>query len=244
MTLFPIFINPDYFHRARPLEREYVAPDCNGRRDAIDVLKSSGALSANTKAVLDDALILGIIAAEQERMSLAERIFDVNGLGPGQLYKDAHTDVLNNFSKELQDFVSRVSSCLTSQGKGTLSLQSSWQDNVKNDKLANFVAAYLALTVERSQKAGRSREDALHYGIALYHGARATVVGRLSALSRRPNSDKGEIIPWADVAKYMRDSGDAAMLDLLDYISTVLRPPPKTTVEPQSGSVLLSGARP
>jgi hypothetical protein len=224
MTVFPIFVMPKELLDPTGSDSNGAPKtnDCNGRAEAIAILKSSNKLTSATRQYLSEGLILGVIAAEDVEMEWYERIIDTNGLGPGQMYEPAHQDVVTTLHVELNLFVNSVNACLSRQGEHPIALSKSWKANVKDTRLANFfIAGYLALCVDRAQKAGRSSADALRYGITYFHGARESI----KEIQKKVNITKfnnNQPIPWADVENYINTSGSSKEKKILKYVETVV----------------------
>lgn len=201
----------------------------DGRAEAVAVLKTSNTLSAPTKAVLSEALIAGVIEAERQGQGFVEWAWEslggeagAGGLGPGQMYEPAYKDVSAALAPDLQRFLDALNAALAARGEAAVSLSESWAANVKDTRIANFfILGYLAICVERSQKPGRTAGDALRYGIANFHGARATVTD----IQRKVDPAKfnqNQPIAWANVERYIVTQGSSKEKELLHYISVVL----------------------
>ena len=70
-----------------------------------------------------------------------------------------------------------------------------------------FVAAYLALSVMASAKAGRSADDQLRYGIGRYHGAFDKMVAAQKAVS--PADGGASVVAFLPVKLQMESSSDS-----------------------------------
>lgn len=206
-----------------------MASPIDGKAEAVAVLKGSSNLGAQTKKHMSEDLINGVIAAERNEMSFDEMVWEgmgmevgAGGLGPGQMYEAAHTDVVTMLPKELQAFIDAVNARLSSQGESKIALGSKWKANVKEPRLANFfILGSLALCVDRAQKPGRSDSDALRYGIVRYHGA-FPVVTRIQQKVAPEKFTKNIPIPWSDVEQYINRSGNSKEKKLIKYIETVI----------------------
>lgn len=201
----------------------------NGREEAVTVLKASANLSGPTRQQLREGLILGVIAAEAQEMGFAESLWEgvggeirAGGLGLGQIYENAHNDVLSKLSTELHTYMNLVNAWLTADQKSLISISTKWQQNVKNDYFSSFfILGYLAICIDRAQKPGRPASDTLKYGIVYFHGARPKVLAIQKKIA--PNKvTSDEAISWADVEQYIIRSGNSDEKKLLIYVDTVL----------------------
>lgn len=194
---------------------------CDSKAVAVAILATSGKLDDKTSASLTPGLISGIIAAETKRKSWGEGTFEWvtgtgGGMGPGQMYKPAHTDVTTQLKDELDRFIAHMNAnCDANIRAG------GFPADVTDKTLADFfIAGYLALQVKRSQRSGRSADDALQYGIGLYHGARATLVKAQQAVGA---STGGNVTAYAPVKTHMLASKDSEMVDVAKYIDEVFK---------------------
>lgn len=215
---------------------------CDRKVVAIEILKASSQLDVNTIGVLQPSLIQGIIQAEASRMSWGEKYFyDGGGVGPGQMYKPAYTDVHNNFSTELNQFVSHLNSNCGYQLK--LADKEDFKDDLKHAVLADFyIAAYLALRIKASQRPGRTAQDALKYGIAIYYGARQTVVDAQKAAAPADFANK-KPIPWSTLETHAKTANDVKLKDVIKYVTTVVNASysPNQSSKPKPGKMPFGG---
>ena len=169
---------------------------------AIDILKQTNQLSEATKKFLSPQLIEGIYQAEGKRLSLLEKVgIDGDTIGRGQIGSAVYQDVMNQFKKDLTK-------------AGYTGITGNYKQDLKNPILEDFTtAAALALKVENAQKLGRRAEDALKFGVGLYHGAFNTLSATQKAV--------GDTINYAPVEQALK-SGNATQQDVAAYIDEVV----------------------
>lgn len=202
---------------------------CDSKAAAVAILKTSSVLDGNTKAMLKPSLVTGILAAEAERMALWEKAgVDWETVGPGQLGKLAYTDVTTRLRSELSQFLLHMgATCgasLFGRGCGVskkpLVLRGYPQDVVVDPVVVDFfIAAYLALCILGSAKAGRSADDQLRYGIGRYHGAFDKMFAAQKAIS--PADSGASVVAFPPVKRQMESSSDSDVRDVAAYIDEV-----------------------
>jgi len=112
---------------------------CKSKQIATALVKKSKIITPTTATLLTPGLISGIIKAEKDEMGVFEYyIYDGGGVGPGQMYKPAYTDITNFFKAEIPAFVSQLNSCLKKNKLTEITLSSSYSTNLKNKYLADF----------------------------------------------------------------------------------------------------------
>lgn len=198
--------------------------ECDSKAVTIELLKKSAFLSQNTKMLLNPSLIRGLIKAEAQEMPWYESIYDGGGIGPGQMYEPATTDVRNRFPNELKKFVERMNWC---ENKNIQ--VGNHQHNATDPVLSDFfIGAYLGIRLQASQRTGRLPDEVLKYGIGGYHGAR---LFRQIQQSERPNDYKNNrTIPFSVIEGYVnKPNGNkdwqTRLKEILTYIKTVTTHP-------------------
>jgi hypothetical protein len=204
---------------------------CDSKAAAVAILKTSAWLDANTKALLSPALVSGIIAAEAERLSFGEGqggLLDGDTCGPGQIGEPLYTDVLKYLKPELNQFLVHMGTTCGGSlmgrgcgvGKAPLALHGFPQDVVEPVVSDFFIAAGLAVKVKGALKPGRSAEDQLRFGIALYHCKRDTISAAQAAISP---ADKGaSVLAYAPVKAQLESSTIEEVKDVPLYVDDVL----------------------
>jgi len=210
------------------------ALSCDSKAAAVAILKTSAWLDANTKALLSPALVRGIIAAEASRFSPGEGrggLLDGDTCGPGQIGLPLYTDVLKDLKPELNQFLVHMgATCgLSLKGRGCgvakqpLVLRGFPQDVIEPVVSDFFIAAGLAVKLKRALKTGRSADDQLRFGIALYHSKHDTIATAQSAISP---ADKGaSVLAWAPVKAQLEKSSNPEVKDVPLYVDEVLASP-------------------
>ena len=203
---------------------------CDSKAAAVGILKTNSVLDGNTKAMLKPGLVTGILAAEAIRMALWEKAgIDHETVGPGQLGKPAYTDVTTKLRSELSRFLTHMgATCgasLFGRGCGVskkpLVLRGYPQDVVGDPMVVDFfVAAYLALCVMASAKAGRSADDQLRYGIGRYKGAFDKMFAAQKGIS--PVDSGASVLAFLPVKLQMESSSDPEVRDVPAYVDEVL----------------------
>lgn len=207
---------------------------CDSKAAAVAILKTSAWLDANTKALLSPALVRGIIAAEAKRFSLGEGrggLLDGDTCGPGQIGQPLYTDVLKDLKPELSQFLVHMgATCgLSLKGRGCgvgkvpLVMRGFPQDVIEPVVSDFFIAAGLAVKVRGRLKTGRSAEEQLRFGIALYHCKQDVISDAQAAISP---ADKGaSVLAWAPVKAQLEKSSDPEVKDIPPYVDEVLASP-------------------
>jgi hypothetical protein len=207
------------------------ALSCDSKAAAVAILKTSAWLDANTKALLSPALVRGIIAAEAKRFSFGEGrggLLDGDTCGPGQIGQPLYDDVLKDLKPELNQFLVHMgTTCGLSLkgrgcgvGKAPLALLGFPQDVIEPVVSDFFIAASLAVKVKGTLKAGRSAEDQLRFGIALYHSKRGTISEAQKAIS--PADNGASVLTWTPVKAQLEKSSDPEVKDIPLYVDEVL----------------------
>lgn len=200
------------------------------RSNAVARVKAAPAASGNApvQSYLTAAMVGRIYAAEGKRMSFVERyIRDGATIGRGQVGQPAFTDILraapSGFATAWNSWAEGyyatrrlhdddvASSIRPAPSHGFVS-PTLYSEVYSYAPLEDFVvAAYLALKIVQSTKAGRSAKDAARIGVALYFGARASVVAAQTAVNNTTD--------WAPVAAHLRANDGA---DIADYVDEVV----------------------
>lgn len=198
---------------------------------AVDIIKKARPGQAAIQSELSVDLVNRIYAAENKRLSLAEKAgFDGDTVGRGQLGQPAYTDVgsAKHFKAELEkivthNYISKILAAPTAQPAYEASqYDTSYKFRIptqysilwRNPVLEDFVvAAYLAIRIEAAAKrAGRSAKDAARFAVALYHGMFDMVSKAQTAVS--------DDINWAPVETHLRAQGNT---DECDYVNEVVK---------------------
>jgi hypothetical protein len=207
------------------------ALSCDSKAAAVAILKTSAWLDANTKALLSPALVRGIIAAEAKRFSIGEGrggLLDGDTCGPGQIGQPLYADVLKDLKPELGQFLVHMGmNCRASPPRGCgftpIELKGFPQDVIEPVVSDFFIAAGLAVKVKKALKTGRSMEDQLRFGVALYHSKHGTIAAAQDAISP---ADKGaSVLAWAPVKAQLEKSSNAEVKDIPPYVDEVLACP-------------------
>ena len=215
----------------------------NSLKYAVDIIKNSTFLKQKTKALIDKPLVERIYAAESKRMGVVEDakivedtlggIFGVNiSYGNGQLKQIAYEDVKALLASEYKKFLeiylvglflrgdaqSILNAIAVNGGRLTVSIPKNYIRIYSVKEIENFVVVgYLALGINRSVKPGRSDCDILKFGIANYHGMRQSMINLQKKLSAK---DK---IKWPPLQKLYCASGDAKLIDKVNYVNEVAK---------------------
>lgn len=198
--------------------------ECDSRKAAVNILKQSKQLDANTANVLTYGLVQGVLEAERQRMGLLEAWgwLDGDSKGPGQITQRAHTDVKKTFGPELTAFLQDMNQCAKDRGDSTELSTGAWDADVTNETLASFfVAAYLAIKIKGAQKGGRLKEDQLRYGLAIYHGG----FNSIQSAQRKVDADafnNNANIPFDKIVEHAKTAGDATLTEVIGYVEHVL----------------------
>lgn len=195
--------------------------------NAISLIKRAKPQSAALQVELPPDLIGRLYGAEGKRLSLLERIgIDGRTIGRGQLSQDAYDDVRkpNNFKAAWETFFTQfsVADLLKKRPGNSLSFDfvtfmpkppANYDAAYKVSALEDFVvAAYLAVWIVASEKAGRSSKDAARFAVARYHG----MFKMVSSSQQRLN----ESILWQPIAADLVKSGNG---DAIAYIDEVVQ---------------------
>jgi hypothetical protein len=176
-------------------------------------------------ALLDTGMVERIYAAENSRLSIAERIgIDGSTIGRGQLGNPAFTDVKTEFASGWRTVAKRVATSrylfdfagtprLLSHGSTDLDFDVSYSGVYSYTAIEDFVvAAYLAVLMTRRSKPGRSHADTAKFAVAFYHGMSAMVIAAQSPLTDKVN--------WAPVEAGLLAAGNT---DEVAYVNEVVR---------------------
>ncbi len=170
-------------------------------KSPTDILKKTNKLKPQTKLLLSDSLITGIIKAETKRLSGLEKLgIDGSTIGRGQLSQAAYSQVKSNLEKELEMFCQN----------NNISKSGKLSTDIKNKKLEKFIIlAYLALRINEGVKPERGPEEALKFGIGKYFGAFATL--------RKAQISTGNNLNFKALEPYLKKNKP----DTLSYINEV-----------------------
>jgi len=199
---------------------------CDSKAAAVAILKTSAWLDANTKALLSPALVSGIIAAEAERLSPGEgTLYDGDTCGPGQIGEPLYVDVLKYLKPELNQFLVHMGTTCGGSFTGRvcgkpLPLRGFPQDVIEPVVSDFFIAAGLVVKVRGALKPGRSAEDQLRFGIALYHCKREVISDAQEAIS--PADHGASVLTYAPVKAQLEKSTDPEVKDIPLYVDQVL----------------------
>jgi hypothetical protein len=192
----------------------------------VGLVRTACAGSPVVQMYLSADLVKRIYAAEKKRLSFAESWgIDGDTIGRGQLGQSAYDDVRapRNFKAELEKCIAHVqlAKLLAVPGSVTLGIDTGGYKVTIPEQypkvwpvaaLEDFVvAAYAALKMKESSKAGRSLKDAAKFGIARYHGMFSMVAAA--------QKTAGDEINWAPVEATLRSQGRT---DECDYVNEVV----------------------
>jgi len=156
---------------------------------------------------------------------LARKLYKrTGGQGPGQLYLDAYQHVELKLRPELNQFYVHMGvNCRAGlhRGCGEVPLiRKGYPGDVIDPITADFfIAAYLALRVQKAMKPGRSADDQLQFGIGLYFGAFDTIARAQAAIS--PHDHGESVLRYPPVRDYLLRSSDEKDRDVAAYIQEV-----------------------
>lgn len=177
--------------------------------DAVDAVRAHG--PGVGSSMVTEQLVQGILEAEGEflRMSPGNRLAESLGMsgtvGPGQLGQPAITDVDSNFSAAATQFAGIHGAA-----------PSGWEAKATHPEWSYFyIAAYLAFSINRAASVFHasprvmSDQDlgVLELGIAIYHGAFATVRDMRRRIAGEQGVTPGDV-SWGMVQDELR-SGTA-----------------------------------
>ena len=190
-----------------PIEAEWKQPPESVHvTSASDALQNGTSLNKETRSVLSKNFLEGIYTAEGSRMNIWEKCgIDWSSKGKGQIKEGAYLDVRKNLNKELLQFTLA----------NNITLTGNWKKDLKNEALQDFVTlGYMGIKIENAQKEGRSFEDAVKFGIGVYHGAYNRISSIQSIL------EDGEELHFKNIEKVLK-SGSEEDKDLLKYINEI-----------------------
>jgi RHS repeat-associated protein len=155
--------------------------------------------------MLTGGMVKGLFAAEAEIhtiwQSLGELFSLVKTYGPGQLGKSAMDDVCQAFGAEMQALTEvlrdKCEPCLGNPCNGK-QIGTEWKDIAESTYFAGaFTAGYLHIKIENAaNRAGRSRIDAVKFGLGIYHGAFDMLVAA--------QQKAGDTVHWAPVQEVLQ----------------------------------------
>lgn len=181
-----------------------------GKGIAIAILKTSPDLSKNTKSIMSVDLVYNLYKAEARRMHFLEKIgIDGATIGRGQVSERSYKDVIGAFGDEMKAYSTELN----------IEFSKNFKTDMGNPYLEDFIVIfYLALTIDKRQRDGRSAEDAAKFGIGYYHGASKAIREAQEQAERELGYD---IVPFAGTEAILR-SGTPRQRDILCYIEEVL----------------------
>ena len=179
-------------------------PDGKDIKKAVNVIKNSKNLSLNTKSAISSKMITNLYNAEDQRLSLLERIgIDGNTIGRGQLGESAYNDVVSKLNNEMNAYSKSI-------GKD---FSGDFKTDMKDNDLEDFiVTAYLSLCIEGRQKKGRTSKDAAKFGIGYYHGASMSII--------RAQDQANDKLSFDEIEQIM-EKGSKESADIIKYIKEV-----------------------
>jgi RHS repeat-associated protein len=197
------YVNLHVYHYAGNNPVKYVDPDGENINVAVTFLKNSSNLASETKSSLTLGLIQGIYNAERKRMRLTDFIGLGETIGRGQVSRAAYDDVMQILGNDLTVYCERLN----------INFSGDFKKDMANSDIEDFiVAGYLSIQINRSQRNGRSSEDAIKYGIGLYHGARETIVNA--------QNESREVTSFSGVETILMN-GNRKQKDIINYINEV-----------------------
>jgi hypothetical protein len=229
----------DLLTRTAGISTGPIGLSCDSKTAATGILKASATLDANTQMMLSPGLVSGVIRAEAKRIGRVEKGLEgvlpidipfvrgrVGGVGPGQLYPAAYSEVESKLKTEWNQFLAHMGiNCGAGLRRGCgpgvapLVRQGYPRDVIDPVTADFFIAGYLALRVKQAQKPGRAAPDQLQFGIGLYFGAFGSISRAQKAIS--PQDDGKSVITYPPVKAWLQHSSDEKERDVAAYIDEV-----------------------